>query len=383
MTRTVRVLLAVLATTLLLGSPVRAVGAPAGPPAPRVTVQVTDKAAGDGFRATKTLSRVFTEPDGTETVVSSYDVAVKADKTQNLRGRQRMLVSWSGAQPSGGRASNPYGENGLQQEYPVVIMQCRGVDNATLPLAKQLRPETCWTASVAQRSQVLRSDSDSLWRQDLFEDDVDKARVSGIDPLPPGRGMPRCRHRSVRHAPDGVRRSRRHGLPGLRQRLDAAGSGRGCRLPAGRDRLVHRRERQRFGPVRGAQRRRERIARLLRHGCLLHRRHPDRRPQLCCANRADRDRRPRVPQARPLRPRVEQLHQRRHRPVCRSGPVVVGVQLAQPVHHPDHLRSAARHLRRARHPSAHRLLRLGAARPGGPPVVAGLLPEQEHGSSSS
>jgi len=181
--RVLPAVLALVASTLVVGTTVSADGAAGAGRGARVQKTV-DKAAGDGFRATKTLTRTFTEADGTETLVSSYDVTVKADKTQNLRGRQRMLISWAGAQPSGGRASNPYGENGLQQEYPVVIMQCRGLDDATLPLAKQVRPETCWTASVAQRSQVLRSDSDSLWREDLYEDDVDKGRVSGMDPLP-------------------------------------------------------------------------------------------------------------------------------------------------------------------------------------------------------
>lgn len=140
--------------------------------------------AGDTYQATKTLTRTFTEVDGTVTPVSSSDVTVKVDHTLNLRGRQRVKITWSGAQPSGGRASNPYGEQGLQQEYPVVIMQCRGTDDPSLPLAKQLRPETCWTASVTQRSQVLKSSNESTWTQDVYNTEVDKQRVSGIDPFP-------------------------------------------------------------------------------------------------------------------------------------------------------------------------------------------------------
>ncbi len=140
---------------------------------------------GDGFSATKTLSRVFVGADGTESTVASYDVTVKADQTENLRGRQRIRITWSGAQPSGGRASNPYGEKGLGQEYPVVVMQCRGRDDASLPLAQQLRPETCWTASVAQRSQVLRSEGESTWRRDLYADEAAKAPVTGAEGVGP------------------------------------------------------------------------------------------------------------------------------------------------------------------------------------------------------
>ena len=140
--------------------------------------------ADDSFSATKTVTRTFTEANGEVTPVSSHQVTVTANHTKNLRGRQRVLISWKGAQPSGGRASNPYGENGLAQEYPVVIMQCRGVDDPSLPAAKQLQPDTCWTNSVAQRSQVLRSSSESTWAHDAYADPADKERVSGIDPFP-------------------------------------------------------------------------------------------------------------------------------------------------------------------------------------------------------
>ncbi|WP_232680561.1 hypothetical protein [Nocardioides sp. R-C-SC26] len=175
------VLLAVV-VSLALGA---TAGSAADPLARAITPAAKAAPAGkDGFSTTKTLTRTFAEADGQTTTVASYDVTVRADRTQNLRGRQRVRITWSGAQPSGGRASNPYGENGLAQEYPVVVMQCRGRDGAGVPAARQLRPETCWTASVAQRSQVLRSDGEALWRVDRFEDEADRERVSGIDPFP-------------------------------------------------------------------------------------------------------------------------------------------------------------------------------------------------------
>ncbi|GGO73211.1 hypothetical protein [Nocardioides deserti] len=159
------------------------VGTPARAAAPVASVAKAAK-GGEGYRRTKDLTRVFTNADGSTYAFPTYKVTVTADKTRNLRGRQRIRISWKGAQPSGGRASNPYGENGLAQEYPVVILQCRGVDGADVPKADRLRPETCWTASVAQRSQISRSDSEATWRHDLYADESAKARTSGVAPFP-------------------------------------------------------------------------------------------------------------------------------------------------------------------------------------------------------
>ncbi len=136
------------------------------------------------FTQTKPLTRVFDNVDGTTYEFPTNTVTVNASETQNLRGRQRITISWTGAQPSGGRASNPYGEKGLQQEYPVVILQCRGRDDASLPVEQQLRPETCWTASVAQRSQITRADGEAIWVHDRLAAPADKERISGLLPFP-------------------------------------------------------------------------------------------------------------------------------------------------------------------------------------------------------
>jgi hypothetical protein len=167
-------LFAMLAGGLLLVNPAQAVQESAG----------SGSGARVSYRETKTLTRVFTNADGTTYTFPSHEVTVTADETKNLRGRQRILISWSGAQPSGGRASNPYGENGLLQEYPVVVLQCRGTDDPSLPQSEQLSPQTCWTASVAQRSQITRSDSSAAWTHDLDAAPEDKARISGLDPFP-------------------------------------------------------------------------------------------------------------------------------------------------------------------------------------------------------
>ena len=179
--------LALLVLVVGLALPAGALAAPAPPSAPTPAAAVPHVVAekkSDGWSGSKTLTRQFTNADGTTYSFPSYHVTVSADQTKNLRGRQRILISWKGAQPSGGRASNPFGENGLNQEYPVVILQCRGTDDPSLPLKQQVRPETCWTGSIAERSQITRSDGEASWIHDLDATPEEKARVSGLDPFP-------------------------------------------------------------------------------------------------------------------------------------------------------------------------------------------------------
>jgi hypothetical protein len=135
------------------------------------------------FRQTRTVERVFSE-DGEARRVFSQDMTVEVDHTRNLRGRERVRITWSGARPSGGRAVDPFGEKGLDQEYPVVVLQCRGRDDASLPAAQRLRPETCWTSTAQQRSQVQVPDATAVWRADRFADAADVEQVSGIDAVP-------------------------------------------------------------------------------------------------------------------------------------------------------------------------------------------------------
>ena len=137
-----------------------------------------------GYLETKTLTRSFVNADGSSYEFPSSKVTVEADQTRDLRGRQRIQISWKGAHPSAGRAVNPYGEAGLNQEYPVVIMQCRGVDDPRLPAAKRLSPSTCFTTSVAERSQIARGDSEAIWRVDRYAAAADRERLSGITPFP-------------------------------------------------------------------------------------------------------------------------------------------------------------------------------------------------------
>lgn len=159
-------LVAVLGTGSLLAALVVAGALPAAPAA----------AAGDApeFTETRTLTREHQNADGSATVADTRTVTVSVDHTQNLRGRERVLVTWSGAHPSAARANNPYGYGGMNQEYPVVILQCRGLDNPNLPADQQVQPETCWTTVYNQRYSAA-SNTVAVWKHDRFAEAVDTA----------------------------------------------------------------------------------------------------------------------------------------------------------------------------------------------------------------
>ncbi len=112
-----------------------------------------------------------------------YAIKVDVDHTKNLRGRERVQVSWSGAQQSAGRSADPYGANGMTQEYPVVVLQCRGQGST-------VTPQTCWTSSVMQRSQVGVSQSSAVWREDQYALPSDKTLLSGMATMPDTKDCP-------------------------------------------------------------------------------------------------------------------------------------------------------------------------------------------------
>ncbi|MGE9807954.1 MULTISPECIES: hypothetical protein [unclassified Janibacter] len=168
-----------------------ALGAVAGSPASATTTATTTAAttaaaaADDESSAvtqSKALSRTFVHADGTTEVVDKRTVTVTVEKTAQLRGRERVHVTWKGAHPSSGRAADPYGEAGLDQEYPVVVLQCRGVEKPTKGQT-QLRPETCWTSTRLQRA-VSAIERTAVWRHDLHATEADRQPVSGLDPYP-------------------------------------------------------------------------------------------------------------------------------------------------------------------------------------------------------
>lgn len=176
----------------LAGAALVAAGTLAWAPADATEPAAVGRASADkpAFTATKTLTRTMADPVEGDVEAEPNTMTVSVSQTEDLRGRQRVTVSWQGAPQSGGRASDPYGEKGIQQEYPVVIMQCRGVDDAGAPLEKQIRPETCWTSSVVQRSQINKDLHEATWTRDLYAGAEDTQRQSGMEPFP---GLDTCK----------------------------------------------------------------------------------------------------------------------------------------------------------------------------------------------
>ena len=178
---------AVLTAALLLGLATLPVTL-TGPSTAATSAAVPDgRAAAPGteepaYTQTKQLTRsiVF---DGQPVEVDSRTVTVTASRTTQLRGRERIDIAWSGAHPTGGRSASPFGELAMLQEYPVVILQCRGLDDPTLPPEQQLSPETCWTSSRLQRTQMV-DESVAVWRRDAHAAEADLAPKSGLAPIP-------------------------------------------------------------------------------------------------------------------------------------------------------------------------------------------------------
>lgn len=179
MTRRLRILAtAVAALAVSLPAAAVATGGPSLRTSPAAPAG-SDKPA---YVRTKHLTRTM-RVAGETFIADERDVTVSVDRTTELRGRERVTIAWSGAHPSGGRAANPFGELGLNQEYPVVVLQCRGVDDPTLPADRQVSPETCWTSTRQQRTQSL-SESQAVWRHDAAATDVQRAQKTGLDPIP-------------------------------------------------------------------------------------------------------------------------------------------------------------------------------------------------------
>ncbi|GAA3650369.1 hypothetical protein GCM10022237_07670 [Nocardioides ginsengisoli] len=135
--------------------------------------------AAEGITASVTARRVFVDADGTETVQSTHDVRLHVSQNTDLRGRQEIRVTWEGATPTGAVVADPNSSEGRNQEYPFVLLQCRGVDAASVPKGQaRLTPETCWTQTSPERY-VAAASSTPAWRFDAYADAADRGPVVG------------------------------------------------------------------------------------------------------------------------------------------------------------------------------------------------------------
>lgn len=134
-----------------------------------------------------TATRVFLDADGDEEPVSSHDITLEVSQTKNLRGRQEIRVAWSGAHPTGGTVADPNSAAGRNQEYPFVLLQCRGVDtDGAVPRGQErLSPETCWTQTASERYLEDSSNGLPAWRSDMYAEPDDREAIVGApDPRP-------------------------------------------------------------------------------------------------------------------------------------------------------------------------------------------------------
>ncbi len=125
-------------------------------------VDVSSASTGSAFSATKTVSRDKLQ-GGVSTVMDKRTVTVSVDTTANLRSRQEIEVSWTGAHPTGGIVSDQNSSDAQHEEYPMVIMECRGT-------ASTVSPSTCWTQSWSERVQISSVSASAFppWRVDRY-----------------------------------------------------------------------------------------------------------------------------------------------------------------------------------------------------------------------
>lgn len=134
---------------------------------------------GSATTKSKTLQRVELEA-GKRKVVDQRKVSVSVDALRGLRDRQAVRVSWSGAHPTGGLVADPNsGGAAYAEEYPMVLMQCRGVDSQNVPPSQRIRPETCWTQTPFERFNNSYGSVLPPWRLDFRAAKSERATYVG------------------------------------------------------------------------------------------------------------------------------------------------------------------------------------------------------------
>ena len=133
---------------------------------------------GSTFSASETLCRTFFD----QGLVDQRTFSATVSDTAGLRNGQVVTVSWTGAHPTGGIISAEQHSQAAQQEYPVVLMECRGHDLLGSPIT----PEDCWTASSQERSASASGGQDPpQWSLDMNNSAADQGtEVNVPSPVP-------------------------------------------------------------------------------------------------------------------------------------------------------------------------------------------------------
>ena len=71
-------------------------------------------------------SRGTSSPAARRPSADTRTVTLNVSQTTNLQGRQEIGVSWSGAHPTGDIVPDPNSTEGEYEEYPFVLLECRG-----------------------------------------------------------------------------------------------------------------------------------------------------------------------------------------------------------------------------------------------------------------
>ena len=154
-----------------LGTAVRASAAPA-------------QAASSAFSHTETISRT-NQVGGSTVTVDTRTVTLNVSQTAELQGRQEIHVSWTGAHPTGGIVADQNSIGAQNEEYPFVLLECRGVDSASAPPGGQLSPQTCWTQSWSERYQDSLGDPYPPYRLDQYASSTPQPAIVGApQPMP-------------------------------------------------------------------------------------------------------------------------------------------------------------------------------------------------------
>ncbi len=99
------------------------------------------------FTTTETMSRTYV--NNGVSGVDTRTVTLNVDDTTDLHGRQEIGVSWTGARPTGDIIADQNSDAAQAEEYPFVLLECRGDTTAADPVT----PSSCWTQSWNERFQ--------------------------------------------------------------------------------------------------------------------------------------------------------------------------------------------------------------------------------------
>jgi hypothetical protein len=123
-----------------------------------------------GFVQTRTVTRDHVV-GGRNEVVDTRHVTLRVNTTKNLRSRQEITVSWQGAHPTGGIVADQNSIDAQQEEYPVVLLECRGS-------ASSVRPQTCWTQDWSERYQESYDTDFPAYRLDRYASAADRSAIA-------------------------------------------------------------------------------------------------------------------------------------------------------------------------------------------------------------